>query len=32
MKIKNMGLLTSALILALTIGGINSVKASDEMR
>lgn len=30
MKLKNKALLTSALILALTIGGINSVKASDE--
>lgn len=30
MKFKNKALLTSALILALTIGGINSVKASDE--
>lgn len=30
MKSKNKALLTSALILALTIGGINSVKASDE--
>lgn len=30
MKLKNKALLTSALILAITIGGINSVKASDE--
>lgn len=30
MKLKNKALLTSALILALTIGGMNSVKASDE--
>lgn len=30
MKLKNKALLISALILALTIGGINSVKASDE--
>ena len=30
MKFKNKALLTSTLILALTIGGINSVKASDE--
>lgn len=30
MKLKNKALLISALILAITIGGINSVKASDE--
>ena len=30
MKLKNKALLTSALILAITTGGINSVKASDE--
>lgn len=30
MKFKNKAIITSSLILALTIGGINSVKASDE--
>lgn len=31
MKLKNKALLTSALILALAFGGINSVKASDDL-